>query len=243
MEIDNRRLYEGTQRFDLEIKGIQYSVFDLLTSQTARFVHDDFVKRDLFAGLTDPKVILDIGANIGMFSFLMAKRFPNCQVVAVEPHEQNILHFLEGKRHNKLFNVSLLPVAIANETDVLDFVFEPGNSGSGSHISFRDNFRMFPEDWPLLHSKAVAVPLDLLCAQHESIDLLKMDIEGGEFWVLEKFNSWDKVKQMAIELHPFCNTRDKEEAKRRVSNLTKYIHQNMKGKPVDIIGPNFEDEP
>src|SRR5436190_1281838 len=39
----------------------------------------------------EPKVIIDLGANVGFASILFATRFPNARIFSIEPDEQNFL--------------------------------------------------------------------------------------------------------------------------------------------------------
>jgi len=140
-----------------------------------------------------PKVIVDVGANIGMATLFFAAKYPDARIIALEPEKSNFC--LMQENCSSLPNVTLVNAALWSECRQLQvadigaskwaFSFVP-SSGTGVDsvcgISMVDLLR----DYDLKH-----------------IDILKMDVEGAERGIFTSDASrWlDKVGMIAIELH------------------------------------------
>ncbi len=135
-------------------------------------------------------VVIDAGANTGMFSLLAAKRTgPSGKVIAIEPNTKNGLYLRRNLEANRMNNIRILNKALATEDDT--FV---GFSGGGvfGHIDSTGS------------EKVPTVSLPTIMSDLTSRAFLKMDIEGGE---LEIFSHpsiaqvLHKVEAMACEVH------------------------------------------
>jgi FkbM family methyltransferase len=145
--------------------------------------------------LSNPKIIIDAGANIGTSSIFFAKQFPNARIFAVEPEASNFQ--LLQKNLKQYPNVVAVQAAFW------------GTSGT------RKIQNRFTGHWGYTVAETTnrtqetgqeinCVTMDSFMNEHgiESIDLLKMDIEGGEKDVLENSQEWiGSVSAMTIELH------------------------------------------
>lgn len=59
--------------------------------------------------------VLDLGANVGIFSLLMAKKFPRAEIIAVEPEEENIKTLRENIKLNSIDNIIVVEAAISDQ--------------------------------------------------------------------------------------------------------------------------------
>jgi FkbM family methyltransferase len=116
-----------------------------------------------------PPEIVDLGANIGLFSVLMAARFPNARITAFEPDETNAAVFRRTMAENDLGRSwRLVAAAASNRAGRVPFVSGEysrsriGPGGAGADVEAVD---VFP---------------DL-----ERADFAKIDIEGGEWAILQ----------------------------------------------------------
>lgn len=143
------------------------------------------------------RLIVDAGANIGASSLMLARRFPKAVVVAIELEPDNFAMLernVEGHdridaRHAGLWDV---PGQLSAQADRLQEAW---------------GFRAKAIEHPAATGIA-AVTVDLLLEEFarsrgcDRIDVLKMDIEGGELNVLRTCESWiDRVDAIMIELH------------------------------------------
>lgn len=162
--------------------------------------HDVQVFRDIFVYRSqrihadlEPRFIVDGGAHIGLASLYFAMRYPNAQIVSIEPESSNY----EVLRQNVANHPRIKPVraAIWHETGEVDIV----DAGTG-------NWGFMAQEKSLAGGqKAPGLTLDRLLGDSgfDGIDILKLDIEGAEREVFAHApHSWlERVGIILIELH------------------------------------------
>jgi len=132
----------------------------------------------------------DIGTNIGFYSLLAARLNPAIQVRSFEP-ARGPLHFLkENVKLNKLTNISVEPIALADKEGEIDFYevrsqkynFVEYNLAGEGNAGSKTGSDMF------VKSTVKCTTLDAYNADHasEQVDLMKMDTEGTEHYILAK---------------------------------------------------------
>ncbi len=130
----------------------------------------------------EPRVILDIGANIGAVSIGLSRRYPRAEIVAFEPLPDNF----ELLRSNVAAfpQITALPFGLGPRTEDRPYVRsdDPRNFGGGG---FLRPGRTPPPDTPTL--PVVAVPEVLTRLKLPAIDLIKIDTEGAEHEILTSF--------------------------------------------------------
>ncbi|MFT4025160.1 MAG: FkbM family methyltransferase [Flavihumibacter sp.] len=149
-----------------------------------------------------PRVIVDGGANVGLFTVLMKNRYPDAKIICIEPDPDNFAQLQKN---------------VAPYSGVY-----PENCGiwnKDTRLSIHDKFNMgkwgmVVEENPTGGSiKAISIGSLVKKHQLESIDILKLDIETSEKKVFEhNFESWlSKTGKVIIELHdwmePGCSQR------------------------------------
>lgn len=132
------------------------------------------IKRRLRPGM----VFLDIGANIGYYSILAAQQVgPSGRVFSFEASQQNASLIYLSARLNNLSNVHIFPFALAKDR------------GTWMYDSFGSNGRLVPFDLSAEFSPGrtlvYAMPLDELLPGQNRADVIKIDIEGAEYMVLD----------------------------------------------------------
>jgi|HigsolmetaAR202D_1030399.scaffolds.fasta_scaffold18160_2 FkbM family methyltransferase len=141
-----------------------------------------------------PPVILDLGANIGLFSVWAQNRWPGARIKAVEPLERNV------RQLRRQLELTLQPgtwevvAAAATTADgEVTFVLDDGDTFAEGRIA---------EDAG--HGgNALTVPARDVFKLAEGVDLLKIDIEGAEWPILadERFSA-DVAPVVMLEHHP-----------------------------------------
>ena len=184
-------------KFEIQVAPDQpkYYVFDFRGSYTPVFVYQDMQREPKPMDLAGDRLVIDLGANVGLWTFRYAKLYPECHFIAYEPYPVNVRHFKMGLAENKFTNVDLAECAVTHDGRDVTLVMDPTNSGSASaynnHVS-----DMFPRQ------KVHSITLNEAFEHHASVDCLKVDIEGAEFQLFEGFTHWDKLKKVFIEVHP-----------------------------------------
>lgn len=118
--------------------------------------------------------VVDVGANVGVFS-IVAAQVTSKKVTAVELSSMNTKYLTMNMAHNGIDNVEILPVGATDQVRILTSVSEFSNKVVSGEGVKRDNF--------LNGEVALGVPLDMVI--HDKIDVLKMDIEGHEYFALQ----------------------------------------------------------
>lgn len=174
------------------VNGIQMILQDLAESGTLPMIALD-IEDNAYGinDISDPKVIFDIGAHVGMVSIYLAKLYPNAHIYAVEPFPLNIQNLELNVKVNECSNITILPYALTKNARPIDLGCFKHNTGGVTERHSDD----------LTTSPIKTITLDELLAPHEQIDFLKLDIEAFEYEVLPDFKSWHKIKDAGIELH------------------------------------------
>ncbi len=150
---------------------------------------------DLALGKT-PALIVDAGANIGLASVFFAAKYPEARVLAIEPEISNFT--LLSKNIAPYSNVVPIRGALWKENTAVPLV-DPGMG----HWGFRATDSKGDEAGRLI-DKVQGMTVDKLMRSYDIsyMDILKVDIEGGEKDLFENVSGWiGKVGVIMIELH------------------------------------------
>lgn len=218
---------------DIEVWGHKLKIVDEEWSVSVDFIERD-MREDSHGILSlpeAPKTILDLGANVGIWSIAVAKQFPEAHVFAVEPTHYNYKNLLTNCELNKVPQVTGFDFAVSGDTDgTLTLYQHPRNSGSVS-------FFLPYEGMKRVDVKCVT--LDTLLSRLPPIDFLKVDIEGMEYQLFNNFKSWDKVKKISIESHilPLCgdNAHDVSNIDLNNALIEKFYYSLLQHKPAQDI--------
>ena len=159
------------------------------------FVRDEY--GPVLDNVRDPKLIVDCGANIGLTSAVLAHRFPNAKIIAVEPDEANY-HLATRNLEQYGSRITLLKAAIWSHACGMQMI---PSSVEGSYWGQRV---AETSDGAV---RGIDIPGLLEFAKADRIDLLKIDIEGAEKQLFsEGAGRWlAYVDNIVIELHgPEC---------------------------------------
>jgi FkbM family methyltransferase len=138
--------------------------------------------------------IVDLGSNIGVTAMFWAQRYPNAKMVLVEPDPEN---FKLLQRNTAAFQERcvLLNVAVSDKRGETTF-FRSDREYGHSILKGDDSVSE-------IVVKTLTVSDVLEQAGFPRVDLLKMDIEGGEQIVMPTIGIWKFAPRYLIaELHP-----------------------------------------
>jgi FkbM family methyltransferase len=127
--------------------------------------------------------VLDVGGNIGLFGAYTLGRWPGATIRSFEPDPTNLPIISRVISSNGLqHSWTVVPVAVANEEVDLPFL-----SGlfAESQLAGIPEAPNRPSDAAVLEEgESISVHAVDLFDQDHDVDLLKMDIEGGEWSIL-----------------------------------------------------------
>lgn len=151
--------------------------------------------------MQDGQVLFDIGANMGQYSLLAAKR--GVKVHAFEPEAQNFALLVRNVAINHLSNlITPWPVALSDHVsmDILHLsAMLPGGSchSYGDSKDFRGNEHQFPYS-----QGSISTTLDHFCAKYGYPQHIKVDVDGFEHLVLKGAeHTITKIKSILIEIN------------------------------------------
>jgi FkbM family methyltransferase len=126
--------------------------------------------------LGDVRTILDLGANTGMASVFYAERHPEARIIAVEPDAGNMLML----RRNVRGRPRVVPVhaAVWHEDTMLRLRTTDASGERLPDWGFQTRVEGAPGDRDV---QALSIPTLMRRHGLQSIDLLKVDIEGAEY--------------------------------------------------------------
>lgn len=131
------------------------------------------------------RTVLDVGGNVGFFSILARHYFPEAVIHSYEP-EPEIFSIL--KRNTEGIGVVSYNAGVASLHGRAEIV----SNGPSLYNSLR-----FAEAGEI-RMVSINSAIDLL---GETIDLLKLDCEGGEWDIFQDRESLRRVKHLAMEYH------------------------------------------
>jgi FkbM family methyltransferase len=142
----------------------------------------------LFCDVIEPGMsVADVGANVGVYAILAARSTLTGKVLAFEPDPTNFSLLQDNILANQMHNITAFQIALSDSTGVTTLWLNPG-SNRGKHSLSRANAA---SDDPVADSevRGVQVKTDTLDsivrdAGLEGLDVLKIDVEGGEPLVL-----------------------------------------------------------
>lgn len=146
----------------------------------------------------NPKVIWDVGANIGLAALYLSCLYPKAVVIGFEPSPNEIEI---AQEHYKLLpsGSELKPLALGKENTDAIMLIDTSRAG-GQHLEMYD--LQADEKWQ--RQKVTLRRADSLIKSGECPrpQLLKLDVEGAEFDVLLGFGEFlNEVKWIVMEAH------------------------------------------
>ena len=142
-----------------------------------------------FESISINPVIIDCGANIGISSLYFKTIYPNAKLIAFEPDVSLADIFQKNMVQNGVTNFTLHKAAVWTENGTISFN-NKGSEASSIDITGNSSFQV------------PTVKLAAILAEYSSIDLLKIDIEGAEYAVIQDIaNELNRVQNMFIEYH------------------------------------------
>ena len=223
-------------------------VLNIKTNQTSYLTqllywegYQNFEYTDIFIKLIKKiNVFYDIGANIGYYSLLAEIENKNIKVIGFEPANGPLFYFRENIKINKFKNIRVESLALSDKEGEITF-YEirnkkytylehnlAGEGNSGSKISGRN--------FVPISVKTTTLDKYVENVKEANIDLIKMDTEGTEHFILENSDNVLKLMKPIIICETLFNTIELELEKLMISyGYEFYNHTEMGLKKVNTI--------
>jgi FkbM family methyltransferase len=198
------KIIENFRKLKVQIYGQSYFFYD--TERGIKFVclPDSKTSVNLYIGnnkyedielqisqtwLEEGDSCLDLGANIGYFSCILANKVTESgKIIAVEASSETCQHLRKALSLLELAQIDVEQCCITNYNGLVDFMVN--NQGSSD---VKQSLKISPAEEQYFRKESVrAMTLDSLVEKHKiqsHVSLVKMDIEGAEPLALEKSKS------------------------------------------------------
>ncbi|XVS60925.1 FkbM family methyltransferase [Actinosynnema sp. CA-299493] len=182
----------------------------------ARWQHEEIFDQGCYDGirLRPDALVLDVGANIGLFTYFVKRGCPEARIRAFEPMPAVLEALRRNVERHGLRDVTIEECALGAEAqdEVLFHYYPlaPGNStrypqdkelqiavlsrlGTEEHV--RAHYVGEPVRVPVLRLSSFLVP-------GERVDLVKIDVEGAELTVLRGVDpgQWASIDRFVLEV-------------------------------------------
>lgn len=232
----------------IRLKNNLGQVLNIKTNQTSYLTkllywegYQNFEYTDIFIKLIKKiNVFYDIGANIGYYSLLAEIKNNNIKVVAFEPANGPLFYFRENIKINKLKNIKVESLALSDKEGEIIFYevrnkkytyLEHNLAGEGNSGSKTIGRNFVP-----ISVKTNTLDKYVENVKEVSIDLIKMDTEGTEHFILENSDNVLRLMKPIIICETLFNTIELELEKLMLSyGYEFYNHTEMGLKKVNTI--------
>jgi FkbM family methyltransferase len=182
--------YGRLYRLPLVLGGLRLSLH-MSSASDLEVVHEIFGEREYAtASVAQPRTVVDLGSHIGVSVIWFRSQFPQARILAVEPDPESF--------HKLALNTGELPGVELRECAITE--------ADGTEVELKHTREAWTSSLGGAADRVVQVrgrSLDALLAEAgiDSIDLMKIDIEGSEFDVIAGFNGLERVHAIVGELH------------------------------------------
>ncbi|MDP3622394.1 MAG: FkbM family methyltransferase [Methanobacteriaceae archaeon] len=178
--------------------GFKVSAFDY---ETILFLFQEIFYRNeyFFKSNQNEPVIFDCGANIGFATLFFKWMYPLSEIYAFEPDIDTFKVLKKNVEQNKLENVHLFNSALSDKNGKIDFFIDSERPGS---LVMSTMYDRLPKN--KITIDAMSLSSFIKEKNFDSIEFVKMDIEGSEKEVISELNKNNQIgliSKLCIEYH------------------------------------------
>lgn len=221
-------LFDGTNTWIIFKKNnikIKYlSQLNSVSSLILNYGNFEETELDLVeSNLREGSVFFDVGANVGLYSITIAKKFENINIYAFEPIPNTIHEFKENIDKNDVPFGKI-------------FLIESAVSDQNGYVNITTDFHcsnyLTQSDSVVNHMRVESVTIDSFVQKNDisKIDFIKIDIEGHEYQVLK--GALESIKKFRpiilveiVEKDPNFSDNKFEDPKKSISLLLDFDYQ------------------
>ena len=153
-------------------------------------------------------LVIDIGANVGYFSFYVFSKFPKATIHAFEPFPPNGNLLKQYREQHPKLDLHVHQKAVSGEPGTLTLGYDPSDEFSTSASS------LITDQEGTISVECITLPEFIRQNGIKQIDWLKVDCEGAEYEIFK--HGADEflplVKAVTLETHDSDNPGENQEA-------------------------------
>ena len=174
--------------YPVKLLNDNYYFYDTITSKTVSYVTSE-INGNEYSNMfnidfKEGDIVIDIGANIGMVSILLAKKFPFIKIYSFEPVKTNYDNFVKNIKINEVTDgiIKHFNKAVTKDGREISMIVNPINQGNSYINIYNTNYNLE------LNVESLTFT-DILNENNiDKIKLLKIDCEGSEYEILYNIN-------------------------------------------------------
>jgi len=173
--------------------------------------------------LPEKGVVLDIGANLGVMSYYLAKEFPDREVFAFEPIPYNFQNLEKIAKKFKLQNLKPFQLALGNENGAIEMILPVKNSVRFHGLAHVKNDDIQESTEGITFNCPIQRLDDFQNLQNikSKITGIKIDVENFEYYVLKGAENLLKKYMPLI----YCELWDNDNRKKTMELLKNLGYQ------------------
>lgn len=188
------------------LKDMNFFFYDSILSTAMKTVSYDINNTYNFDNINfkEGDIVIDIGANIGMVSIFLAKKFPFLKIYSFEPSIENYKNFMKNIELNNIPDGIIYPhnLAVTKDNRNIDMIIPIEFPVGGASHEIRD---FDSHIWHNYCLNIQSISIDNIFKKYniEKCKLLKIDCEGSEFEILYNTSpdNLKKCEYMRGEFH------------------------------------------
>jgi len=170
-------------------------------------------------------VIISAGVGEDISFDLQLIKMRNCKIIGIDPTLKSH-RFIENRKN--LDNFKLIKGALHPADGDVIKIYKTKRSDYVSESILPDHQSV--NNFDSYFSETIS--LNKIFEEYEEISVIKMDIEGSEYGVIQALKYIpDSVKQFCVEFHHFCTSKTIEDTKEMIKMLAELGFKNYVEKP------------
>jgi len=164
--------------------------------------------------IKDKDTVIDIGANMGIFSIYAAKRAKRGKVYSFEPFLPHYTRLKNNIGLNKLNNIITYNLAVSNKGGISQFFIS--NISSGMHSLYK----LEKTKQRSICVQKISFNKFILKNKIQKIDFLKIDCEGSEYDILYSLSKSNlrKINKISLEFEELNNKKNNSDYLKKFLN-------------------------
>ena len=193
-----------SKMFDINKMKIKLFEYDTAMENTKGMVKEFLSKEKNYnldiINFKENDIVIDIGANIGLVSIYLAKKYPFVTIYSYEPIPDSYKHLLMSIKANKVYNIKPFNKSITGDGRNVTMVVNLNDTGGGSFNA--------PEAGKIkcghtFYPKIKSIFLDKVFIENKikKCKFLKIDCEGAEYEILLNSKMLNRIEYFSGEFH------------------------------------------